>query len=111
MLACGLNLNMYTHHLQLENGKEMNRGHLMYIDGHAYTHENTIGFINSSKRRGPTVRPNCQFVEVINDKDGDMERHADRLIMVEDIMDLNIVDDLLIDHPFLKCTIARNKRE
>ena len=37
MLAYGLNLNMYTHRLQLENGKEMNRDYLMYIDGHGYT--------------------------------------------------------------------------
>lgn len=37
MSAYGLNSNMYTHHLQLESGKEMNRGHLMYIDRRAYT--------------------------------------------------------------------------
>ena len=40
MSAYGLNLNMYTHRVQLESGKEMNRGHLMYIDGRAYTHTN-----------------------------------------------------------------------
>jgi hypothetical protein len=84
----------------------MNRGHLMYIDGHAYTHKNIAGFINSSKGRDPTVRPNCQFVEVINDKDGDMEREVDRLIMVEAIMDLTTGDELLIDYPFLKHTPA-----
>jgi len=37
MSTYGLNLNMYTHCLQLESGKEMNRGHIMYIDGCAYT--------------------------------------------------------------------------
>ena len=37
MSSYGLNSNMYTHHLQLESGKEINRGHLMYIDGRAYT--------------------------------------------------------------------------
>ena len=31
-----------------------------------------------------------------------MEREVDRLIMVEDIMDLTTRDELLIDHPFLK---------
>ena len=106
MSAYGLNLNMYTHCLQLESGKEMNRGHLLYIDGHAYTHKNIVGFINSSRGRDPNVRPNCQFVEVINDRDGDMERDVDRLIMVEAIMDLTTGDELLIDYPFLKCTPA-----
>ena len=76
------------------------------MDERAYTHKNISGFINSSKGRDPTVRPNCQFVEVINDKDGYMEREVDRLIMVEDIMDLTIWDDLLINYPFLKCTLA-----
>ena len=52
----------------------MNRGHIMYIDGHAYTHKNIPRFINSNKARDPTIRRNFQFVEVINDKDGDMER-------------------------------------
>ena len=84
----------------------MNRGHLIYIDGHAYTHKNIIGFIKSSKGRDPTVRPNCQFVEVINDKDGDMEREVDILMMAEAIMDLNIGNELLTDYPFLKCTHA-----
>ena len=111
MPTCGLNLNMYTHHLQLERGKEMNRGHLMYIDGRVYTHKNIIGFINSSKGRDPTTRPNCQFVEVINDKDGDMKKEVDRLIMVEDIIDLTIGYELLIDYPFLKHTLVRKKRE
>ena len=37
MSAYGLNLNLYTHRLQLESGKEMNRCHILYIDGHAYT--------------------------------------------------------------------------
>ena len=83
----------------------------MYIDGCAYTHKNTAGFINSSKGRDPTVRLNCQFVEVINDKDGDMERDVDRLTMVVDIFDLNIGDELLFDYPFLKCTHAWKKRE
>ena len=83
----------------------------MYIDGSAYTHKNIARFINSSKGRDPIVRPNCQFVEVINDKDGDMEREVDRLIMVEAIMDLTIVDELLIDNPFLKCTLVRKKME
>ena len=59
MLAYGLNSNMYTHRLQLESGKKINRGHLMYINGHAQTNKNIAGFINSSKGRDPTVRPNC----------------------------------------------------
>ena len=33
-----------------------------------HTQKNIAGFINSSKGRDPTVRPSCQFVEVINDK-------------------------------------------
>ena len=111
MSAYGLNSNMYTHRLQLESGKEMNRGQLMYIDGRAYTHKNIAGFINSSKGRDPTVRPNCQFVEVINDKDGDMERQVDRMIMVEAIRDLSIGDELLINYPFVKWTPARKRRE
>jgi len=78
----------------------------MYIDGCAYTHKNIARFINSSKGRDPTIRPNCHFVEVINDKDGDMERELDILIMVEDIMDLTIGNELLIDCPFLKHTLA-----
>ena len=69
MSAYGLNSNMYTHRLQLESGKEMNKCHLLYIDGCAYTHKNIVGFINSSRGRDPNVRPNCQFVEVINDRD------------------------------------------
>ena len=40
-----------------------------------------------------------------------MERRADRLIMVEDIMDLNIGHVLFIDYPFLKHTPVRNKME
>jgi hypothetical protein len=80
----------------------MNRGHLMYIDGRAHTQKNIAGFINSSKGRDPNVRLNCQFVEVINDKYGDMEREVDRLIIVEAIMDLTIGDELLINYPFLK---------
>jgi len=40
-----------------------------------------------------------------------MERDADRLIMVEAIMDLTIGDELLIDYPFLKHTPSRKKRE
>ena len=83
----------------------------MYIDGRAYIHKNISGFINSSKGRDPNVRPNCQFVEVMNDKDGDMEREVDRLIMVEPIMDLSIGDTLLINYPLLKCTVAWKKRE
>ena len=47
---------------------------------------------------------NCQFVKVINDKHGDMEREVDILIMVEAIVDLNIGDELFIDYPFLKHT-------
>jgi len=39
MSVYGLNSNIYTHRLQLERGKEMNRGHLMYIDVRAYTHK------------------------------------------------------------------------
>jgi hypothetical protein len=111
MSTNGLNLNMYTHSLQLESGKEINRGHLMYIDRCAYTHKNISGSINSSKGRDPNVRPICQFVEAINDIDGDMEREVDRLIMVEAIMDLTIGDELLINYPFLKCTPSRKKRE
>ena len=78
----------------------------MYIDGHAYTHKNIEKFINSSKGRDNTVRPNCQFVEVINDKYGDMEIEVDRLIMVKAIMDLTTRDELLIGFPFLKHTLA-----
>ena len=81
------------------------------IDGHAYTHKNIAGFINSSRGRDPNVRPNCQFIEVINDRDGDMDIEVDILIMVEDIMGLNNGDELLIDYPFLKCTPAWKKRE
>ena len=76
-----------------------------------HTHKNISGFINSSKGRDPNVRPNWQFIEVINDKDGDMEREVDRLIMVEAIMDLTIGDELLINYPFLKCTPTRKKRK
>lgn len=78
----------------------------MYIDGHAYTHKNIAGFINSSKGRDPTVRLNCQFLEVINNKDGNMEREIDRLIMVEAIMNLTIGDELFINYLFLKHTPA-----
>jgi hypothetical protein len=66
----------------------MNRGNLMYIYGREYTHKNITYFMNSSEGRDPNVRPNCQFIEVINDKYGYMEREVDRLIMVEDIMEL-----------------------
>ena len=83
----------------------------MYIDGCEYTHKNISDFINSSKGRDPIVRPNCQFVEVINDKDEDMEREVDILIMVEAIMDLNIGDEIFINYPLLKHTHARKKRE
>ena len=83
----------------------------MYIDGRAYTHKSIAGFINSSRGRDPNVRPNCQFVEVINDRDGNMERDVNRLIIVEAIMDLTIGDELLIDYPFLKRTPPRKKRE
>ena len=83
MSVYGLNSNMYTHRLKLESGKGMNRGNLLYIDGRAYTHKNIAGFINSSNGRDPNVRPNYQFVEVINDNDRDMEREVYRLIMVE----------------------------
>ena len=83
----------------------------MYIDGRAYTHKNIAGFINSSNGRDPNVRPNCQFVEVINDSNGDMEREVDSLIMVEAIMDLTIGDEILIDCSFLKHTLAWKKRE
>lgn len=102
MSAYGINSNMYTHRLQLESGKEMSIGNLLHIDGRAYTHNNIAGFINSIKGRDHNVRPNCQFVEVIND--GDMEREVD--ILVEAIMDLTIGDALLIDYPFLKDTPA-----
>jgi hypothetical protein len=95
----------------LESGKEMNRGHLMYIYGCAYTQKNIAGFINNSKGRDPTVRSNCQFVEVIHDKDGDMERELDILIMVEYIIELTIWDELFINYPFLKCTHVRKKIE
>lgn len=37
MSTYGLNLNMRTHHLQLESEKEMNTSHLMYIYGCTYT--------------------------------------------------------------------------
>ena len=106
MSAYGINLNIYTHCLQLESGKEMNRGHLLYIDGRAYTHKNIAGFINSSRGRDPNVSLNCQFVEVINDKHKCMERVVDILIMVEAIMDLTIGDELIIDYPFLKRTLV-----
>jgi hypothetical protein len=82
----------------------MNRGHILYIDHHAYTHKTIVGFINSSRGTNSNVRPNCQFVEVINDRDGYMEREFDRLIMVEAIMYLTTRDELLIDYPFLKHT-------
>ena len=95
---------MYTHHLQLESGKEMNTFHLMYIDGCAYKHKNIAGFINSSKGRDRNVRQDCPFVEVINDKYGYMERQVYILIMVEVIMDLTIGDELLINYTFKKCT-------
>ena len=61
----------------------------MYIDGRPKAAGNIVGFINSSKRRYPIVRPICQFVEVINDKDGEMEIEVDRLIMVEAIFHTN----------------------
>ena len=83
----------------------------MYIDGCTYTHKNIAVFINSSKGRDPTIRLNCQFVEVINDKDRDMEREVDILIMVEDFMDLTIGDELLINYPFLKHTLVKNNME
>lgn len=83
----------------------------MYIYGRPYTHKNIAGFIDNSKGMDPTVRPNCQFGEVINDKDGDMEREVDILIMVEAIMYLTIRDALLINYPFLKRTPAWKKRE
>jgi hypothetical protein len=111
MSACGLNLSMYTHRLRLESGKEMNKCHIIYIDGIAYAQKNVAGFINSSKGMGPTIRPNCQFVEVINHRDGDMEREVYRLIMVEPIMYLTTRDELLIDYPFFKQTPVRKKRE
>jgi hypothetical protein len=60
----------------------MNRGNFMYRYGHAYTHKNSVGCINNSKGRDPSVRQNCQFVEVINDNYGDMERVVDRLIIL-----------------------------
>ena len=56
MSAYGLNSNMYKHPLQLESGKEMNRDHLLYIDEHAYTHKNIVGFIDSSKGRDPNKK-------------------------------------------------------
>jgi hypothetical protein len=87
----------------------VNRGNLRWTCTH--THKNIAGFINSSKGRDPTIRLNCQFVEVINDKDGDMEREADRLIMVEAIVDLTIGDELFINYLFLKHTPTQNKRE
>ena len=111
MSAYGINSNMYTHCLQMERGDKVNRGNLLYIDGRAYTHKNIAGFINSSKGKDPTIRPNCQFVEVINDKEGDMERQVERFIMVEAITDLTIGDELLINYPFIKCTPARKRRE
>lgn len=64
----------------------------MYINGHVYIHKNIGGFKNSSKGRDPTIRPNCQFIEVINDKDGYMEREVNTLIMVKAIMELTIGD-------------------
>ena len=110
MSAYGLNWNMYTH---VCNWKVENKWLevIFFIDGHAYTHKNIVGFINSSGGRDPNVRSNCQFVEVINDRGWDMEREVDRLIMVEAIMDLTIGDELLIDYPFLKWTPTRKKRE
>ena len=106
MYAYGLNSNMYTHRLQMERGDKVNRGNLLYIDGRAYTHKNIAGFINSSKGKDPTIRPNCQFVEVINDKEGEMERQVEIFIMVEAITYLTIGDELLINYPFIKCTPA-----
>ena len=98
MSAYGLNSNMYTHYKQMERGDKVNKGNLLYIDGHAYTH----------KKEGtdPTVRPNCQFVEVINDKEGDMERQVETFIIVQNITYLTIGDELLIKYPFIKCIPA-----
>ena len=77
-----------------------------------YIHtQNIAGFINNSKGRDPIVRPNCQFVEVINDKDEDMERMFDRLIMVDSIMNLTNGDELLINYPFFKLNLVQNKKE
>jgi hypothetical protein len=45
----------------------------MYTDGHAYTHKNIAGFINSSRGRDPIIRPNFEIVDVINDKHGGMK--------------------------------------
>jgi len=41
----------------------------------------------------------------------EMEIWKEWLIMVEVIMDLTTGDELLIDYPFLKHTLARKKRE
>ena len=83
----------------------------MHIDGGAYTHNNIAGFINNGKGRNHTIRPNSQFVEVINEEDGDMEREVDRLIMAEVITGLTIRDQLLINYNFVKCTLVQKKRE
>jgi len=111
MLAYDLNSKMYTRRLNLERENEINRGHIMYIDGHAYTHKYFAGFINSCRGRDPTVRPIFQFVVVINDKYGYMERQVDRLIRVDYIMDLIIGDELLINCPFVKHTPTQKRRE
>lgn len=81
----------------------------MYIYGCAYTNKNIARFIQRNKGKDPIVRPNCQFLEVINEKYGYMEKQVDRLIMVEAIMDLTISDELFINYPFLKRTPVRKK--
>ena len=72
---------------------------ILYIYLHVDTHKNIAWIINSIKGRDPTIRQNCQFVEVMNDKYGDMEREVDRFIMVEAFMELTTGDELLIDYP------------
>lgn len=83
----------------------------MYIDDHPYTHKKITGFINSSKGKDPTIRWNYKFVEVINDKYGDMERWVDRFIMVDAITKLTIGDELLIKYLCLKKTLKWKRRE
>lgn len=40
-----------------------------------------------------------------------MESRVDRMIMVEAIRDLFVGDELLINYPFVKRTLARKRRE
>ena len=77
-----------------------------------HTHIKKIaGFKISSKENDPTIRPIWQFVEVINDKEGDMKRHIDWFIMVQNITNLTIGDGLLVNYSFIKCIATQKRRD